>query len=51
MNIPEEFDRSEWDSVGYIPPDRRSSNEVYNWSQFYDFWKWLKQEGLFDDGE
>jgi len=33
------------------PPDRRSDTEIYDWSKFYDFWFWLKQEGYICDGE
>ena len=48
LYIPAEFDRSEWDSVGYIPPERRSDNEVYSWSQFYDFFCWLRDNGYIE---
>lgn len=48
LNIPEEFNPSEWEELGYIPPERRSGNERYNWSQFYDFWLWLKENGYID---
>jgi len=45
LSIPEDFDRSEWREVGYLPPKRRSDNEVYSWSQFYDFFQWLQERG------
>jgi hypothetical protein len=51
LHVPEQFDRGEWETVGYLPPDRRSDTEIYDWSKFYDFWFWLKQEGYICDGE
>lgn len=46
FHVPEEFAPEDYDSVGYIPVERRSSNEAYSWSQFYDFWSWLKDRGF-----
>lgn len=51
LSIPEEFDPEEWGSVGYIPVGRRSDNEGLNWSKFYDFWKWLKENGFVDNDQ
>ena len=50
LSVPDDFDRSEWDSVGYIPPKRRSDNEIYSWSKFYDFFIWLRNSGYLDTG-
>jgi hypothetical protein len=48
LSVPDGFDRSEWDSVGYMPPERRSENEPYNWSAFYDFFCWLRENGYIE---
>lgn len=48
LSAPDDFGPEEWDSVGYMPPDRRSDNEVYGWSKFYDFFWWLHENGYLD---
>lgn len=49
INAPDEFGREEWDSLGYMPPERRSENEQYGWSKFYDFFIWLREHGYLDE--
>ncbi|MDR9432184.1 MAG: hypothetical protein RI568_16005 [Natronomonas sp.] len=49
LNAPDEFGREEWDSLGYMPPERRSRNEEYGWSKFYDFFMWLRENGYLDE--
>lgn len=51
LHVPDEFEPDEWDDVGYLPPERRSDNEIYNWSEFYDFFDWLREQGLLDLGD
>ncbi|MCQ4334612.1 hypothetical protein KM295_14225 [Natronomonas sp. F2-12] len=49
LNAPDEFGRDEWDEFGYMPPKRRSDNERFGWSKFYDFYMWLLENGYLDE--
>lgn len=45
LYIPESLSPAEYEEVGYMPASRRSDNEPFNWSAFYDFYMWLVENG------